>query len=89
MVHHHWHCNYYGYSYGPNYQSWEGYFYYLYRYWLGQSVRNPNYYEAPDDSASAGNPRTSVQRQLPVPLPVQVLGLLFPVLLLQRRLRAT
>ena len=44
-----WHCNYYGYSYGPNYQSWEGYFYYLYRYWLGQSVSYPDYYEAPDE----------------------------------------
>jgi hypothetical protein len=45
-----WHCNYYGYSYGPNYQSWEGYFYYLYRYWLGQtSVGYPDYYEAPDE----------------------------------------
>ena len=44
-----WHCNYYGYSYGPNYQSWEGYFYYHYRYWLGQTVSYPDYYEAPDE----------------------------------------
>ena len=44
-----WHCNYYGYNYGPNYQSWDGYYYYLYRYWLGQSVSYPAYYEAPDE----------------------------------------
>ena len=25
-----WHCNYYSYSYGPNYQSWDGYFYYFF-----------------------------------------------------------
>lgn len=44
-----WHCNYYGYDYGPNYGSYEGYYYYLYRYWLGQSVSWPNYYDAPDE----------------------------------------
>ena len=44
-----WHCNYYGYNYGPNYQSWDGYYYYLYRYWLGQTVSYPAYYEAPDE----------------------------------------
>ncbi|MEC7509147.1 MAG: hypothetical protein VX965_08915, partial [Candidatus Thermoplasmatota archaeon] len=44
-----WHCNYYGYSYGPNYQTWEGYFYYLHRFWLGNFVGYPDYYEAPDE----------------------------------------
>jgi len=44
-----WHCNYYGYDFGPNYQNYEGYFYYLYRYWLGQFVSFPGYYEAPDE----------------------------------------
>jgi FlaG/FlaF family flagellin (archaellin) len=44
-----WHCNYYGYDYGPNYQNYDGYYYYLFRYWLGQSVSWPNYYEAPDE----------------------------------------
>ena len=42
-----WHCNYYGYSYGPNYNSWEGYYYYMHRYWLGNSVSYPNYYSPP------------------------------------------
>ena len=44
-----WHCNYYGYSFGPNYQTWEGYFYYLHRFWLGNNVGYPDYYEAPDE----------------------------------------
>ena len=44
-----WHCNYYGYDYGPNYLNYEGYFYYLYRYWLNQAVSFPGYYEAPDE----------------------------------------
>ncbi len=44
-----WHCNYYSYSYGPNYQSFDGYFYYFYYFWLGQSVSYPGYYEAPDE----------------------------------------
>jgi hypothetical protein len=44
-----WHCNYYSYNYGPNYNSWDGYYYYMYYYWLGQSVSYPNYYEAPDE----------------------------------------
>ncbi|MGB2493452.1 MAG: type IV pilin [Poseidonia sp.] len=45
-----WHCNYYGAeSPGNNYGSFDGYFYYLYRYWLGQSVSYPDYYEAPDE----------------------------------------
>ena len=33
-----WHCNYYGFSYGPNYQSSEGSFSVFYRNWLGRSV---------------------------------------------------
>jgi hypothetical protein len=44
-----WHCNYYAYSYGPNYQSYDGYFYYMYYYWLGRSVSYPDYYDAPDE----------------------------------------
>ena len=44
-----WHCNYYSYNYGPNYNSWDGYYYYMYRYWLGQSVSYPGYYESPDE----------------------------------------
>jgi len=44
-----WHCNYYSYNYGPNYNSWDGYYYYMYYYWLGQSVSYPGYYEAPDE----------------------------------------
>lgn len=43
-----WHCNYYSYNYGPNYQSWDGYYYYMYYYWLGQSVSYPGYYQSPD-----------------------------------------
>lgn len=43
-----WHCNYYGYNYGPNYQYYDGYFYYMYYYWLGQGVSYPGYYSAPD-----------------------------------------
>ena len=46
-----WHCNYYAIeSPGDNYGSFDGYFYYFYRYWLGQtSVGYPDYYEAPDE----------------------------------------
>ncbi|MFZ8906721.1 MAG: Ig-like domain-containing protein, partial [Poseidonia sp.] len=46
-----WHCNYYSAeSPGNNYGSFDGYFYYMYRYWLGQtSVGYPDYYEAPDE----------------------------------------
>ena len=44
-----WHCNYYSYNYGPNYNSWDGYYYYMYYYWLGKSVSYPDYYEAPDE----------------------------------------
>ena len=45
-----WHCNYYGYSYGPNYQyGFEGYFYYFYYYWLGSGVSYPAYYYTPDE----------------------------------------
>ena len=45
-----WHCNYYGYSYGPNYQyGFEGYFYYFYYYWLGSGVSYPDYYYTPDE----------------------------------------
>ena len=41
-----WHCNYYGYDYGPNYQSQDGYYYYMHRYWLNQ---NGNSYQQPDE----------------------------------------
>ena len=41
-----WHCNYYGYNYGPNYGSYEGYFYYMHRYWLGSTG---NSYQQPDE----------------------------------------
>jgi FlaG/FlaF family flagellin (archaellin) len=46
-----WHCNYYSAeSPGQNYGNFDGYFFYLYRYWLGQtSVGYPDYYEAPDE----------------------------------------
>ena len=65
-----WHCNYYGYSYGPNYQSWDGYFYYMYRYWLGQSVSYPDYYEAPDEfgfswEATENSPTGNYQSRYP------------------------
>ena len=47
-----WSCDYYGYSFGPNYPSGlEGYFYYMWRYWPGGPGTNPGYpgyYEAPD-----------------------------------------
>jgi hypothetical protein len=45
-----WSCNYYGYSYGPNYQSYDGYFYYMWNYWAGGPQSNPGfpgYYSAP------------------------------------------
>ena len=49
-----WSCNYYGFSYGPNYpSSFVGYFYYLYRYWPGGPGTVPSYpayyQEAPDE----------------------------------------
>jgi len=48
-----WHCNYYGYSYGPNYpSSFDGYMYYLYRYWPGGPQifpSYPSYYYYPDE----------------------------------------
>ena len=45
-----WHCNYYSAeSPGNNYGNYDGYFYYMYRFWLGQSVSWPNYYDAPDE----------------------------------------
>ncbi len=47
-----WSCDYYGYSYGPNYQTYEGYFYYMWNYWNGGPQSNPGfpgYYEAPDE----------------------------------------
>ena len=44
-----WHCNFYSYDYGPNYQYNDGYFYYFYYYWLGQSVSYPDYYDKPDE----------------------------------------
>ena len=65
-----WHCNYYGYDYGPNYQNYEGYFYYLYRYWLNQFVSWPNYYEAPDEfgfswESTANSPTGNYQSRYP------------------------
>ena len=46
-----WSCDYYGYSYGPNYpSSFEGYFYYMWRYWPGGPGSTPSYpayYQAP------------------------------------------
>ena len=48
-----WHCNYYGYDYGPNYpSSLDGYMYYIWRYWPGgpmQYVSYPGYYYAPEE----------------------------------------
>ena len=44
-----WHCNYYGFSYGPNYQSSEGSFSIFYRNWLGQSVSWTAARTAPDE----------------------------------------
>ena len=49
-----WSCDYYGFSYGPNYpSSFVGYFYYLYRYWPGGPGTVPSYpayyQEAPDE----------------------------------------
>ena len=48
-----WSCNYYGFSYGPNYpSSFVGYFYYLYRYWPGGPGTVPSYpayYQAAPD----------------------------------------
>jgi len=47
-----WSCDYYGYSYGPNYPSTlDGYFYYMWRYWPGgpgTTPAYPAYYQAPD-----------------------------------------
>mgnify|MGYP000013462230 CR=1 FL=1 len=43
-----WHCNYYGYDYGPNFNSQEGYYYYMHRYWLGKSG-SINSYDQPDE----------------------------------------
>jgi hypothetical protein len=40
-----WHCNFYGYDYGPNYNGGTyGYKYMLYYYWLGISPSYPDYY---------------------------------------------
>ena len=48
-----WHCNYYGYSYGPGYTgSFDGYMYYMWRYWPQgptQYVSYPGYYYYPDE----------------------------------------
>ena len=48
-----WSCDYYGYSYGPNYpSSFEGYFYYMWRYWPGGPGTTPSYpayYQAPSE----------------------------------------
>ena len=48
-----WSCDYYGFSYGPNYpSSFVGYFYYLYRYWPGGPGTVPSYpayYQAAPD----------------------------------------
>ena len=49
-----WSCDYYGFSYGPNYpSSFVGYFYYLYRYWPGGPGTVPSYpayyQQAPDE----------------------------------------
>ena len=48
-----WHCNYYGYSYGPTYTgSFDGYLYNIWRYWPGgPQVANsyPAYYYYPED----------------------------------------
>ena len=48
-----WHCNYYGYSYGPGYTgSFDGYMYYMWRYWPQgptQYVSYPSYYYYPDE----------------------------------------
>jgi FlaG/FlaF family flagellin (archaellin) len=65
-----WHCNYYGYSFGPNYQSWEGYFSIIYRGWLGQSVSYPGYYEAPNEfgfgwEATPNSPTGNYQSRYP------------------------
>ena len=44
-----WHCNQYGYSYGPNYPSSnEGYFYYIWQALTGTNPGYPAYYQAPD-----------------------------------------
>ena len=47
-----WHCNQYGYSYGPGYTgSFDGYLYYMWRYWSQgpqQFVSYPGYYYYPD-----------------------------------------
>ena len=47
-----WHCNNYGYSYGPGYTgSFDGYMYYMWRYWSQgpqQYVSYPGYYYYPD-----------------------------------------
>jgi len=42
-----WHCNYYSINYGPNYFR-DGYYYYLYRFWLGQTSGYSSY-ERPDE----------------------------------------
>ena len=65
-----WHCNYYGYDYGPNYASYDGYFYYFYRYWLSQNVGFPDYYEAPDEfgfdwEATDNSPTGNFQSRYP------------------------
>ena len=48
-----WHCNQYGYSYGPGYTgSFDGYMYYMWRFWSGGPQTNPGYpgyYYYPDE----------------------------------------
>ena len=51
-----WHCNYYGFSYGPNYQSSEGSFSVFYRNWLGQVFRGQRHVLRLLNSDLAGKP---------------------------------
>ena len=65
-----WHCNYYGYDFGPNYANYDGYFYYFYRYWMNQFVSFPTYYDAPDEfgfdwEATENSPTGSFQSRYP------------------------
>ena len=84
-----WHCNYYGYSFGPNYQSWDGYFGIIYRGWLGQNVYYPATTKHQMSSDSVVRLRLTAQQELPVSIPLQVLGRLLSCLPILRCLLAS